>query len=205
MLTGAEWPLVAVTSPARVIVASCHSTPEVNDYAVLLRLRCAPAPMTAGGPAVSRNAEAARKERMFGEFVMIKISQELAQLQAEFDSLIEAWNALTGSERRREWGRYRDAEDQGGAGWHRFARRLVNSYCEGWCPVAGMSRDAGGQLVATASQAARSGGLWPPSFRAGWWCPRQLSIGRRTRCSRGGTLRADSAHTSEVPAVSRTA
>lgn len=39
VLAGAEWPLVAATGPARVIVASCHSTPEVNGCAVSLRLR----------------------------------------------------------------------------------------------------------------------------------------------------------------------
>ena len=78
---------------------------------------------------------------------MFTLSQELVQLQAEFEALVEAWNTLTTVERRGEWDRYLDAEDQGGAGWHRFARLLVNSYCEGWCPLNGMQRDADGQLI----------------------------------------------------------
>lgn len=85
---------------------------------------------------------------------MFTLSQELAQLQAEFEALIEAWNALTTVERRGEWDRYLDAEDQGGAGWHRFARLLVNSYCEGWCPLKGMQRDVEGQLIPAVLQAA---------------------------------------------------
>ena len=85
---------------------------------------------------------------------MFTLSHELAQLQAEFEGLIKAWNTLTTLERRGEWNRYLDAEDQGGAGWHRFARLLVNSYCEGWCPLNGMHRDAEGQLMPAGLQGA---------------------------------------------------
>ena len=77
---------------------------------------------------------------------MTGIQQEIAQLQAEFEGLVTAWNALTRSERNREWSTYLDLTDQGGAGWHRFARLLINSFCEGWCPVAGMERNVHGEL-----------------------------------------------------------
>ena len=77
---------------------------------------------------------------------MTTIQQEIAQLQAEFEGLVTAWNTLSRSERRREWSRYLDLTDEGGAGWHRFARLLINCFCEGWCPVEGMGRDADGEL-----------------------------------------------------------
>ena len=74
------------------------------------------------------------------------IQQELAQLHAEFDGLVEAWNALSRSERSREWNRYLDLTDEGGSGWHRFYRILINSFCEGWCPLEGIGRTAEGEL-----------------------------------------------------------
>ena len=77
---------------------------------------------------------------------MTSIQQEIAQLQAEFEGLVETWNTLSYGERRREWSRYLDLTDEGGAGWHHFARLLINSFCEGWCPVGGMARNADGEL-----------------------------------------------------------
>ena len=85
---------------------------------------------------------------------MTKIQWEIAQLQAEFDSLITAWNTLSRLERHREWSRYLDLTDEGGAGWHRFARLLINSFSEGWCPVEGMGRNADGELGPTCVVAA---------------------------------------------------
>ncbi len=77
---------------------------------------------------------------------MTTIQQEIAQLQVEFEGLVEAWNTLSQSDRRREWCRYLDLTDEGGAGWHRFARLLINCFCEGWCPIDGMERNADGEL-----------------------------------------------------------
>lgn len=85
---------------------------------------------------------------------MITITQELAQLQAEFEGLISSWNGLTLVKRRRAWGSYLDAIDEGGDGWHRFSRVLLNAYCEGWCPLAGVRRDSEGALVPALLQAA---------------------------------------------------
>lgn len=77
---------------------------------------------------------------------MTTIQQEIAQLQAEFDGLVAGWNALSRTERRREWSAYLELTDEGAAGWHRFARLLINSFCEGWCPLEGMARNAAGEL-----------------------------------------------------------
>ena len=77
---------------------------------------------------------------------MSSIQQEIAQLQVEFDSLIASWNALNPAERRREWNAYLNLTDEGGAGWHRFARLLINSFCEGWSPIAGVERSREGEL-----------------------------------------------------------
>lgn len=43
----------------RVVSASCHGSPAVNGFAVPLRVRFAPAPVTAGRPPVSRSSIAA--------------------------------------------------------------------------------------------------------------------------------------------------
>ena len=59
---------------------------------------------------------------------MTAIQQEIAQLQIEFEGLVASWNALNRSERKREWSSYLDLTDEGGAGWHRFARLLINSW-----------------------------------------------------------------------------
>lgn len=85
---------------------------------------------------------------------MTAIQQEIAQLQIEFEGLVASWNALTRSERKREWSTYLDLTDEGGAGWHRFARLLINSFCEGWCPIGGMERNADGELGPTQLAAA---------------------------------------------------
>lgn len=77
---------------------------------------------------------------------MTILQQEIAQLQAEFDGLIATWNGLSSAQRCKEWSRYLDLTDEGGAGWHRFARLLINSFCEGWCPLGGVGRDAEGDL-----------------------------------------------------------
>ena len=77
---------------------------------------------------------------------MTTIQQEIAQLQAELASLIISWNGLSRSERKREWSRYLDLTDEGGAGWHRFGRLLINSFCEGWCPIGGVVRSSEGEL-----------------------------------------------------------
>lgn len=76
----------------------------------------------------------------------MSIHQEIAQLQTEFEGLITAWNALSRADRRGEWSRYLDLTDEGGAGWHRYARLLINSFCEGWCPLDGVGRNAEGEL-----------------------------------------------------------
>ncbi len=76
---------------------------------------------------------------------MTTIQQEIAQFQVEIENLITAWNALSRIERRREWGRYLDLTDEGGAGWHRFALLLITSFCGGWCPLEGVGRDADGE------------------------------------------------------------
>lgn len=146
MLARAEWPLVAPTGPARVIVASCHSTPEVNGCAVSLHLRFAPAPVTAGDPAVSRHAEAARWERMFGEKIMIGIQQELAQLQAEFVRLSDRWNALSSPARKAAWASFTQSLDEGTSGYHPWGRILLNAWCDGWSAIGGVALDKEGGL-----------------------------------------------------------
>ena len=77
---------------------------------------------------------------------MTSIQHEIAQLQAEFEGLVTAWNSLSRIERKHEWSRYLDLIDEGGAGWHRFTLLLINSFCEGWCPLGGMQRTADGDL-----------------------------------------------------------
>jgi hypothetical protein len=78
---------------------------------------------------------------------MTRIQQELAQLQADFNGLMSAWNGLSRSERGEEWSRYLELTDEGGAGWHRFAGLLINCYCEGWCPLGGLVRNDDGELA----------------------------------------------------------
>ena len=85
---------------------------------------------------------------------MTSIQQEIALLQAEFDGLVASWNALTRGERKWEWSRYLDLSDEGGAGWHRFARLLINCFCEGWCPLAGVELVGDGELGPTKPRAA---------------------------------------------------
>ena len=63
---------------------------------------------------------------------MQDIMQEIAGYQREFEALTVEWNALPLQARRASWSRYTEMLDRGDAGYHRFARLLINAWCEGW-------------------------------------------------------------------------
>ncbi len=62
---------------------------------------------------------------------MSDIMQEIATYQREFDALIADWNALSASARAANWAQYTEMLDHGDAGYHRFARILINAWCDG--------------------------------------------------------------------------
>ena len=63
---------------------------------------------------------------------MQDIMQEIAGYQREFEALTAEWNALPMRVRAENWSHYTEMLDHGDAGYHRFARLLINAWCEGW-------------------------------------------------------------------------
>ncbi len=63
---------------------------------------------------------------------MQDIMQEIAGYQREFEALVAEWNAQPLKARRESWLQYTEMLDHGDAGYHRFARLLINAWCEGW-------------------------------------------------------------------------
>lgn len=62
---------------------------------------------------------------------MQDIMQEIAGYQCEFEALTAEWNALPLKARRESWSQYTEMLDHGDAGYHQFARLLINAWCEG--------------------------------------------------------------------------
>ena len=63
---------------------------------------------------------------------MQDIMQEIDGYQREFEALTAEWNALPMRVRAESWSQYTEMLDRGDAGYHRFARLLINAWCEGW-------------------------------------------------------------------------
>ena len=78
---------------------------------------------------------------------MVDVEREFAAYRMEFESLVARWNALPLEDRQGNWARYTAMLDEGEAGYHGFARLLVNAWCEGWDAAEGFAFDAAGSLA----------------------------------------------------------